>query len=48
MMDMYDNESKILTIGPYTWQPWDDADNWAEVPDPFIRKVGLNIRVTGI
>ena len=39
MMDMYENDNKQLVIGPYSWTPWPDSANWAELPDPFIRQV---------
>ena len=38
-MNIYNNVTRHLVIGPYTWEPWDEVNQWLSLPDSIIRKV---------
>ena len=43
MFDIYDNETGHLVVGPFSWDRWDDIDMWLSMPDPFLRKVSIEV-----
>ncbi len=38
LVNIYDTEKCELVIGPFTWTPWREVEQWLYVPKPFIRR----------
>ena len=41
MLNIYESGKGVLKVGPYSWEPWEDAAKWITFPDRFIRKVSV-------
>ena len=45
--NVYDAKRRSLVVGPYSWEPQEDALRYAELPDHVIRKVSGEGHIRG-